>query len=152
MKKFIILFILLCLAILQGPALIWSQEQNPPSITNSENSILTPPNEDPVNPWLYNAEKEPDNFQAKFLNMLFILALLVGFMLLASWMIKRMMRTRLNQVNVTSLVKILETRPLSPRSTIYLLDVNGQGLVIAESQMGVTHLATFPLEKEEDIH
>ena len=53
---------------------------------------------------------ESDTFQSKFLNMLFLLALLIGFMLLASWALKRMMRTKITQLNTGSSIKILETR------------------------------------------
>ena len=83
---------------------------------------------------------ESDTFQSKFLNMLFILALLIGFMLLASWALKRMMRTKVTQLNTGSSIKILETRYLSPRATLYLLDVDGHKLLIAESPTTVTHL------------
>ena len=59
-------------------------------------------------------EHESDTFQAKFLNMLFILALLIGFMILASWALKRLMKTKINQLNTTNNIKVLETRYLSP--------------------------------------
>ncbi len=43
--------------------------------------------------------KEQDTFQGKFLNMLFILGLLIGFMILASWLLKKMMKSRITQIN-----------------------------------------------------
>jgi flagellar biogenesis protein FliO len=89
------------------------------------------------------AVSEPDNFQGKFMNMLFILALLIGFMILASIMLKRMTRTRVTQMNNQSLIKVLEARPLSPRSTLYLLDIEGKEILIAESHAGVSHIASF---------
>lgn len=92
------------------------------------------------------ATKEKDNFQAKFLNMLFILGLLVGFMILASWALKKMMRSRLTQINQVSAIKVLETRQLSPKSALYLIEVEGQALLIGESQTGLTHLASFSSE------
>jgi len=90
--------------------------------------------------------KETDTFQMKFFNMLMVLALLIGFMILASYMLKRMMSQRVTQMNDTSVVKVLETRSLSPRSTLYLLDVKGRGLLIAESPAGVSALTMIPLE------
>lgn len=90
--------------------------------------------------------KETDSFQTKFLNMLLILGLLIGFMILASWMLKRMTRTRADQVNQSSSIRVLETRSLSPRSTIYLLDIRGQGIVVAETPTTTSHLATISLE------
>ncbi|WP_068470363.1 FliO/MopB family protein [Candidatus Protochlamydia phocaeensis] len=95
--------------------------------------------------------QEPDNFQVKFMNMLFVLALLIGFMILASWMLKRMMKTRVTQLNSSSIIKVLETRYLSPRSTLYLLDLQGKQLLIAESATGVTALTSLETLPEEDM-
>lgn len=115
------------------------------------------PIEDPMQPQRHqdpnimhdHIDKDADNFQAKFFNMLLVLGLLIGFMILASWMLKRMTRVRVEQLNTASDIKILETRHLSPKSTIYLLDVMGQGLVIAETPTNVSHLATIPLQEPE---
>jgi flagellar protein FliO/FliZ len=93
--------------------------------------------------------KESDDFQAKFINMLVMLALLIGLMIAASWMIKRMMKTRTTQLNTSSSIKVLETRYLSPRSTLYLLEINGKGLLVGESHTGITSLGYISLEEEE---
>lgn len=94
-------------------------------------------------------EHESDTFQAKFLNMLFILALLIGFMILASWALKRLMKTKINQLNTTNNIKVLETRYLSPRATLYLVEIVDQTFLIAESPTTVTYLATLPHEPEK---
>lgn len=91
-------------------------------------------------------ERESDTFQSKFLNMLFILALLIGFMILASWSLKRLMRTKVSQLNTTNTIKILETRYLSPRATLYLLEIQDQTILIAESPTAVSFLSTMPKE------
>lgn len=93
--------------------------------------------------------QEPDNFQGKFMKMLFILALLIGFMILASMMLKRMTRNRITQMNSQSLIKVLETRYLSPRSTLYLIDIEGKEILIAESHSGVSHIANINSEFRE---
>lgn len=92
--------------------------------------------------------EESDNFQGKFFNMLFVLALLVAFMIIASMMLKRMTRQRVLNMNTQSLIKILETRPISPRATLYLINIEGKDLLIAESQAGLNHIATFDEPKE----
>ncbi len=122
------------------------QEQIQPS---NEQTPSVPVDPNPNRETFNNLRNRPeDDFQSKFMNMLIVLGLLIGFMVLASWMLKRLMRTRINQLNSTSSIKVLETRHLSPKSTLYLLDVMGQGLLIAESQTGISHLATLPLEEE----
>lgn len=114
----------------------------------------------PSNPWenpLFSgssqehptAYQEGETFQSKFVRMLVILALLIGFMILAAWTLKRMMKTRVNQLNVASSIKVLETRTLSPRSTLYLIEVEGQNFLIAESPNMVSHLASFDVSSHE---
>lgn len=99
--------------------------------------------------WPNQVERESDTFQAKFFNMLLILALLIGFMMLASWALKRMMRSKMTNLNTAGNIKVLETRYLSPRATLYLVEVRDQNFLIAESPTHVTYLATFNPEQEE---
>ena len=93
-------------------------------------------------------EHEADTFQAKFLNMLFLLALLIGFMILASWSLKRLMKTKITNLNTASTIKVLETRYLSPRATLYLVEVQNHTLLMAESPTTVTLLATIPQDTD----
>ncbi|HYG40740.1 MAG TPA: flagellar biosynthetic protein FliO, partial [Cytophagales bacterium] len=102
--------------------------------------------------WSPQPPKESDNFQAKFLNMLFILGLLIGFMILASWALKRMMKARVTQINQTSLIKLLETRPLSPKSIVYLIEIENTKILVGESQNGLNYLASFPEITETQIY
>jgi len=90
-----------------------------------------------------NHLKEGDNFQAKFLNMLFILSLLIGFMILASWLLKRMMKARITQINQASYIKVLETRQLSPKSTLYFIEIEEERVLVGESQAGLHLIAAF---------
>ena len=114
------------------------------------------PHYDPPTPSVYPprfeeidhvAEREPAEFQTKFLKMLGLLGLLIGGMYLASWSIKRMTKTRISQQNTDSAIKVVETRVLSHRTTLYLLDIEGKGFVIAESPGGVTRLLDVDLLK-----
>lgn len=89
----------------------------------------------------------PDNFYLKLLNMLFVLGLLIAFMIIGSWMIKRMMRTRLTQMNVNSQIKIIDSRPLQ-KAVLHLVEANGKRILIAESVSGVTFLATIHYEEQ----
>lgn len=115
-----------------------SQNESQPLPFEFQELQQTPP------PSNIQVETEPDNFQAKFFNMLFFLALLIAFMLLASWAIKRIGKNRLNQLNSLSDIKIIETRYLSAKTTIYVLEIYGQNIVIAESHTGVTYLTSLP--------
>ncbi|MFI0435653.1 MAG: FliO/MopB family protein [Parachlamydiaceae bacterium] len=97
--------------------------------------------------WNHQLSHEAESFEKKFFNMLIVLGLLIGFMFLASWALKRMMKSKLSHLNTGSAIKLLETRYLSPRATLYFIEIEGQTLLIAESPTAVTHLKTFPLQK-----
>ena len=97
--------------------------------------------------WHEHLGEETESFEAKFFNMLFILALLIGFMILAAWALKRMMKSKMTQLNTGSSIKILETRYLSPRATLYLIEIQGQNVLIAESPTVVSFLKTFRPEE-----
>jgi flagellar biogenesis protein FliO len=153
MKTYLLTFFIwtCCLTgLLYGQTDMPTDTDQSPSLTTEEQQTHPIDPNDPFFDPRDHPLKQPDNFQSKFFNMLLILGLLIGFMLLASWMLKRMMRSRITQLNDASAIKIRETRHLSARSTIYLLDVMGQGLVIAETPTGVSHLATVSLEGEKE--
>jgi flagellar biogenesis protein FliO len=142
MKKFLLVLLVFCCSyslyakekqgntIKEGILTDWvSQQEHPDIILDNDE----------------HKEPEKDSFEAKFMNMLVVLGLLIGFMILASWALKKMMRTRVQQMNISSDIKLVETRHLSPRCTLYLVEIQGSSLLIAESPSTVSHIATFEI-------
>lgn len=86
------------------------------------------------------------NFMSEMMNMLLSLGLVVLMILVAGWLLKRLMRTRLQQGNRSSSIKIVDRRSLAPKANVYLLEVCGKGLVIGESPAGLQNLGTVSLE------
>lgn len=134
--------------ILSFPFLAFTQDldQNDPSITPQDHEVN--PYFDQENHVQVAREHESDTFQAKFLNMLFILGLLIAFMILASWALKRMMKSKITQLNTASHIKILETRQISPKTTLHLIEVQDKAFLIAESPSSTTYLSTLSLVEE----
>ena len=93
-------------------------------------------------------EHTTSKFEYRLLNMLLMLITLITFMVLAGWALKRMMRSRINNLNTSSVIKIKETRNISPRSTLYLVEIEGQTLLIGETHQTITHLATLETQSE----
>lgn len=89
--------------------------------------------------------KDNDHFLSEFINMLATLAIIIILILIVSWFLKRMLNTRIQQINTTSDIKIIERRALTPKTTIYLLDIKGKGVALAESQNGVVLLSDLPV-------
>lgn len=88
-------------------------------------------------------EKEQDRFFYELINMLSTLGLIVGGVLIVAWFLKKILHGKIQQLNGGSLIKVIEHRTLSPRTTIYLLDIKGEGMIIGESMNGVYHLGNF---------
>ena len=47
------------------------------------------------------------------------------------------MRVRLTQANLTKNIKILEKRAISPKSLLYIVEIDGKKILISESNLEV---------------
>ncbi|QLH35282.1 MAG: flagellar biosynthetic protein FliO [Parachlamydiaceae bacterium] len=63
---------------------------------------------------------------------------------------QKMMNTRMEQLNTTSEIKIIEKRLLTPKTSLYLIDIHGTGFILAESLNGVTSLGSFNVNEMEN--
>ena len=79
-------------------------------------------------------------YEGAFLKMfLALIALIVGIFLTV-WLLKKLSQGKWAGGNSNRMIKILEKRPLSPKTMLYIIDVDGQQSVIAESQLEIKHL------------
>ncbi|HEY4832396.1 MAG TPA: flagellar biosynthetic protein FliO [Waddliaceae bacterium] len=116
---------------------IFSQNEN--TITNA------PTDEVPYEETLKEGGEGDSRFFQEFLSMLSSLGIIIGVIFFLMWILRRVMNVRMEQVNLTNLVKVLERRPLSPKTTIYILSIYGKAVTIADSHNGVTLLSESPL-------
>lgn len=86
---------------------------------------------------------EESHFFYQFIKMLGTLGLLVAFMLFASWFLKRLMSSRIQQMNTSSHIQVIEHRPLSNKSAIYLVEALGKTFVVGESMQGISLLLNY---------
>lgn len=89
-------------------------------------------------------EPTTEHFFMEFLHMLGMLGLLLLLMLGVSWALKRILNTRMEQINQSSPIKIIERRSLTPKTAIFVVDVFGKKSVIADHHNGVTYLGDLP--------
>jgi flagellar protein FliO/FliZ len=85
-------------------------------------------------------KNEPDNFMSQLLSMAATIGVLVGLIMIMTWVLKRLLNSRIEQINSKSSIKVLETRNVSPKTAIHVVEVFGKHYVIAESVNGVTAL------------
>ena len=105
--------------------------------------------ESPISPIM--APEMVPSYQGAFLKMfLTLLALIVGIFMMV-WIIKRLATGRSSSGSGKS-IRVLEKKVLSPKTMLYLVDVDGKQTLIAESQLEVKKIMTFDSieEKESD--
>lgn len=137
---------LLALAFFFSPILaLEAADTTPASIHDQSQAAKSPPDE------IQEMEKEAssESFTMQLLSMFTTLGILVVAVLIFTWFMKRLLNTRLQQMNSTSAVKIIERRALSPKSIIYILEVKDQGIILSESSNGIALLSTFPADQSE---
>ncbi len=83
------------------------------------------------------------NFISEFVNMLVTLVFVLILIFVSVWLLKKIMRSRTQTLNRSNGIKILERRPLNQKASLYLLDILGKGVVIAESQAGIQVITQF---------
>jgi flagellar biogenesis protein FliO len=135
----------------QAPA-VNEQTQNPTTVPEAPNAApsapLSPSPNNALSPYFplevpNQADKGNDRFFTEFMNMLATLGFILALILIVAWFVKRMLNTRIQQINTTSPIKIIERRSLTPKTAIYLIEIYDKAIAIAESQNGVTSLADF---------
>lgn len=83
------------------------------------------------------APEAPPSYEATFVKMILSLGALLVLIFLTVWALKRLSSGRLRFMNQGMGIKILEKRPLSPKSVLYLVEIGGQKVLISESQLEV---------------
>jgi len=108
---------------------------------------LPPPIEAPLTP---SPVDMVPGYEGAFLKMFLVLIALIVGIFLTVWILKKLSQGRWAQGNQNRSIKILEKRPLSPKTMLYIIDVDGQQSVIAESQLEVKHLMNLVNEEPKE--
>lgn len=125
MKKYIFIFFSICFLFCQQNFL-YSDD-----ISQIEQNI-TQNNQEDNYPVFDTPEYKP-----AFFKMLLILIALIALIFLTFWIFRRLMRMRLSQANLTKNIKILEKRAISPKSLLYIIEIDGKKVLISESNLEV---------------
>lgn len=123
----------------------FAQEPTPPQSQIEEN---TNPSSEEEN--MLNQTGEPVSYKAAFTKMMLSLLVLIILIVISVWMLRRISHGRMKQLNTGRSIKIIERRPLSAKSILYLIEVNGKKVVIAESQLEVRAITTAEEEMTEE--
>lgn len=83
-----------------------------------------------------------ESYQWALAKILGSLGLILAFVFFTLWFVRRLSHGRWNQGG-THKIKVLEKRPLSPKTMLYLIEMNGEQVVVAESQLEVRVLSSL---------
>lgn len=106
----------------------------------------TPPLEAPLSP---SPVDIVPGYEGAFLKMFLVLIALIVGIFITVWLLKKLSQGRWAHGNSNKSIKIIEKRPLSPKTMLYIIDVDGQQSVIAESQLEVKHIMNIQDLTEE---
>lgn len=139
------LFLILTTLTLISPLLISPLTSQTPPIPLPETIDAPQNNPTPPPPFVDQGE---DRFMQELVSMATTLGLLIAAMIAVGWILKRLLNKRIEQMNTTSMIKILEKRYLTAKSSIYLLEVNGKGILVGETTAGISKIAEVSLDEE----
>lgn len=120
----------------------------PPALPPTEQPKPLPELPPPVTP---APEQMMQDFEGAGIKMFVaLMALLVGIFF-AVWILKKVMRGGFGKRGSQDSINILEKKPLSQKTVLYLIEIEGKKALIAESQLEVKSLISYDaVEEKED--
>lgn len=89
---------------------------------------------------LVAADVPQTDFGTAFGKMILSLLLLIALMGATAWFLRRLIHNRLQKGTPTQSIHILEKRMISPKTMLYLVEVEGKKTLLAESHLEVRKL------------
>lgn len=93
---------------------------------------------------------EGSGFANQLLHMFLSLGGVLLLLLAGAWILKQVLGKRMQQMNQYAKIKIVEQRTLSPKAAIYIIEVEKEQILIAETAAGVTKLSTLCKQDEQE--
>ena len=89
-------------------------------------------------------EKSSDSsYEHAFIKMILTLGGLLFLVFFTLWALRKISNGKIGGFSSQKKIKILEKRPLSPKTAIYLLELDGKQIFIAESQLEIKTLLSL---------
>jgi len=84
-----------------------------------------------------------ENYQASLMKMFFMLILLIGLLILTVWLLRKFLNARMQSASQGKSIQILESRTISPKSILYLIEIDGERFLISESQAQIQKIESL---------
>lgn len=96
----------------------------------------------------FKAFETTKGYESTFIRTMVILLCILILVGLAVWMFRRLSHARLRTMNFHKSIKVIEKRPISPKSILYLIEVGGRQILIGESQLEIREITTLDFPKD----
>ena len=124
------------------------QEQTAPAVKQEQTAPAAQPSPTPPPPeFPFHSEttppQGPPSYEGAFVKMIVTVVGLVCFVLLTIWALRKIGQGRFRGFGSNRSIQVIEKKPLSPKSMLYLVEVGHQKFLIAESQLEIRRLGTI---------
>lgn len=156
-KFFISVFFLLCHSLFFADESDYISKQHKQNQEISEAKTTTPrfqpglTDTDSTNFFQEQETDSPVTYKGTFTKMILSLLSFILLIVFSVWILRKISRGRVKQMNYGREIKILERRPLSAKSVLYLIEVSGKRIVVSESQLEVRTITTADHLTEETV-
>lgn len=99
------------------------------------------------------ATQMPGDLSASFAKMFISLIVLVALLFITYWFLRKLIQNRLQKGTKGGTIQILEKRMISPKTMLYLVEVDNKKVLLAESHLEIKRLMDLeggPLKEDED--
>jgi flagellar biogenesis protein FliO len=94
----------------------------------------------------------PGDLGAAFVKMFICLIALVILLFVSYWFIRRMIQNRLQKGVGDAAIQIIEKRMISPKTMLYLIEVDRKRILVAESHLEIKRIAELSVPGSEEPH
>ncbi|MBM3198618.1 MAG: hypothetical protein FJZ58_05120 [Chlamydiae bacterium] len=88
------------------------------------------------------------SYEGTFFRMILMLVGLLSFVLLTIWALKKLSHGRFGSLGTQKRIVIVEKKSVSPKTLLYLIELDGKKILLSESQLEVRMLLQ-PQEEED---
>lgn len=127
-------------------------EREPADWTTVERSGKTVSSQDPSDTFFPGDEETPralPNFRAMLLKTVLLLGGIIGMLLAGNWLLKKLVGGRVDIASSQGTIRLVSRTYLSPKTCLWLVEVNSQQFAIIDSPNGVALQPLSALGKEE---
>ena len=82
--------------------------------------------------------------------VMFILVVLIVGLFLTVWLVKRGFQNRFRKGSSKNQIQVVEARPISPKTILYLVEVCGKRFLMAESQLEVKRIGDVEIAVNQE--